>query len=181
MKPSHSRRDPSRVAGKGTGELPLWLNEGLAVLLEGGGWHDERTMIAATVHSAGVAPRELATRIAQRTGLRARAAEDFKADTVRWYLINSEDVGDIGAIMIAILIAVLFTMMQGEVSFTGERAMMIGLYVLVYGALMAAVLNAANEIAVASFLDRRTKFMDIPRVIGTTRDRSESDPPCGSR
>ena len=48
----------------------------------------------------GVEPRELAARIAQRTGLRARASEDFKADTVRWYLVNSEDVGDIGAMLI---------------------------------------------------------------------------------
>jgi putative ABC transport system permease protein len=50
--------------------------------------------------AAGVAARDLAARIEQRTGLRARAAEDFKADTVRWYLVNSEDVGDIGAMLI---------------------------------------------------------------------------------
>jgi putative ABC transport system permease protein len=43
---------------------------------------------------------ELAARIEQRTGLRARATEDFKADTVRWFLINSEDVGDIAAMLI---------------------------------------------------------------------------------
>lgn len=48
----------------------------------------------------GVSARALAARIEQRTGLRARSAEDFKADTVRWYLINSEDVGDIGAMLI---------------------------------------------------------------------------------
>jgi putative ABC transport system permease protein len=46
-----------------------------------------------------VSPRELAARIQARTGLRARAAEDFKADTVRWYLSNSEDVGDVGAML----------------------------------------------------------------------------------
>lgn len=50
--------------------------------------------------SPGVSPRELAQRIGQRTGLRARSAADFKADTVRWFLINSEDVGDIGAMLI---------------------------------------------------------------------------------
>jgi putative ABC transport system permease protein len=37
-------------------------------------------------------PRELAARIQGRTGLKARAAEDFEAGTVRWYLNNSEDV-----------------------------------------------------------------------------------------
>ena len=50
--------------------------------------------------AAGVLPKDLARRIEQRTGLRARSSADFKADTVRWYLINSEDVGDIGAMMI---------------------------------------------------------------------------------
>ena len=43
---------------------------------------------------------ELARRIAAATGLRARSNADFRADTVRWYLINSEDVGDIGAMLI---------------------------------------------------------------------------------
>jgi len=49
--------------------------------------------------AAGVAPRDLAHRIQHRTGLRARASADFKADTVRWYLVNSEDVGDMGAML----------------------------------------------------------------------------------
>ncbi len=44
-------------------------------------------------------PRALAARIQQRTGLRARAAADFKSDTVRWFLVNSEDVGDIAAML----------------------------------------------------------------------------------
>jgi putative ABC transport system permease protein len=47
----------------------------------------------------GVAARDLATRIAARTGLKARASDDFKADTVRWFLVNSEDVGDIAAML----------------------------------------------------------------------------------
>ncbi|TZF89259.1 FtsX-like permease family protein, partial [Cognatilysobacter lacus] len=42
----------------------------------------------------------LASRIAARTGLRARASSDFQGDTVRWYLLNSEDVGDISAMLI---------------------------------------------------------------------------------
>jgi len=48
----------------------------------------------------GVSSQQLAQRIEARTGLRARTTEDFKADTVRWYLVNSEDVGDMGAMMI---------------------------------------------------------------------------------
>jgi len=47
----------------------------------------------------GVTSSELATRINVQTGLRARPAEDFKADTVRWFLANSEDVGDIAAML----------------------------------------------------------------------------------
>jgi len=47
----------------------------------------------------GVSPRELASRIHARTNLKARSSDDFKADTVRWFLINSEDVGDIAAML----------------------------------------------------------------------------------
>ncbi len=47
-----------------------------------------------------VDPSELAQRIELRTGLRARTSADFKADTVRWYLVNSEDVGDMSAMLI---------------------------------------------------------------------------------
>ena len=47
----------------------------------------------------GVSAATLATRIAGRTGLRARSAADFKSDTVRWFLVNSEDVGDIAAML----------------------------------------------------------------------------------
>lgn len=42
----------------------------------------------------GVDPRLLAARIEAATGLRARSSVDFKADTVRWMVVNSEDVGD---------------------------------------------------------------------------------------
>ena len=53
----------------------------------------------------GIDPRALAARIEQVTGLRARASEDFKADTVRWMLRNSEDVGDaITMLTIAMLV-----------------------------------------------------------------------------
>lgn len=56
------------------------------------------TFVLATA-SPGIAAGELAARIETRTGLRARASDDFKADTVRWFLINSEDVGDIAAML----------------------------------------------------------------------------------
>lgn len=39
------------------------------------------------------------------------------------------------------------------------------------GGSMTAVLNAANEQAVALFLDEKIRFLDIPRVIETTCDR----------
>lgn len=48
----------------------------------------------------GVSSPLLADRIEKRTGLRARTSEAFKADTVRWYLVNSEDVGDMSAMII---------------------------------------------------------------------------------
>lgn len=57
----------------------------------------------------GVSPAALVARITARTGLRARTAADFKADTVRWLLINSEDVGDIAS-MISIAMLVGFGM-----------------------------------------------------------------------
>jgi len=47
----------------------------------------------------GTDPAALADRIVRRTGLRARSAADFKGDTVRWYLVNSEDVGDIATML----------------------------------------------------------------------------------
>lgn len=52
-----------------------------------------RTMPGSDAH-------DVATHIAQRTGLRARTSDDFIVDTVRWYLVNSEDVGDISAMLI---------------------------------------------------------------------------------
>jgi putative ABC transport system permease protein len=48
----------------------------------------------------GVSADQLAKRIEQNTGMRARSAKEFKTDTVRWYLVNSEDVGDMVAMML---------------------------------------------------------------------------------
>jgi putative ABC transport system permease protein len=56
------------------------------------------TFVLATA-APGVSPRELAARIESQTGLRARSADDFKADTVRWYLANSEDVNDVAGML----------------------------------------------------------------------------------
>ena len=47
----------------------------------------------------GVSPRELAARVQAQTGLKARSSDDFKADTVYWYLVNSEDVGDMASMV----------------------------------------------------------------------------------
>jgi 1-deoxy-D-xylulose-5-phosphate reductoisomerase len=43
------------------------------------------------------------------------------------------------------------------------------------GGSMPAVLNAANEQAVALFLDEKIQFLDIPRLIEATCDRHQSD------
>lgn len=56
------------------------------------------TFVLATAQ-AGVSDEQLARRIQTQTGLRARTSEEFKADTIRWYLDNSEDVGDMGAML----------------------------------------------------------------------------------
>ncbi|TBR10501.1 MAG: ABC transporter permease [Lysobacter sp.] len=62
---------------------------------------EQRPLTFVMVKAApGVNPADLALRIADRTGLRARSRADFKADTVHWYLVNSEDVGDISAMLI---------------------------------------------------------------------------------
>jgi 1-deoxy-D-xylulose-5-phosphate reductoisomerase len=44
------------------------------------------------------------------------------------------------------------------------------------GGTMPAALSAANEVAVASFLNRRIDFMDIPRVIEATMEAHDSQP-----
>jgi putative ABC transport system permease protein len=53
----------------------------------------------------GASPRELAARIQAQTGLRARSSDDFISDTVYWFLVNSEDVGDMASmISVAMLV-----------------------------------------------------------------------------
>jgi 1-deoxy-D-xylulose-5-phosphate reductoisomerase len=46
----------------------------------------------------------------------------------------------------------------------------------VEGGTAPCTLNAANEVAVAGFLDRRLAFLDIARVIGGTLDAADSQP-----
>jgi putative ABC transport system permease protein len=69
----------------------------------------ERHLLTFVLASAapGVSPRDLARRIQVQTGLKARSSDDFKADTVYWFLINSEDVGDMAS-MISIAMFVGF-------------------------------------------------------------------------
>jgi putative ABC transport system permease protein len=93
-----------RIAGKADA-LPRFpprpllyapLSRALAILLP------ERRQITFILVKAesGVSASELAARIEASTGLRARTASDFKTDTVRWFLENSEDVGDIASMLI---------------------------------------------------------------------------------
>jgi len=58
------------------------------------------------------------------------------------------------------------------------RCLHLGYEALRAGGTMPAVLNAANEVAVAAFLDRRVGFFDIPGVIETVMSRHapEADP-----
>ncbi|HXG64534.1 MAG TPA: 1-deoxy-D-xylulose-5-phosphate reductoisomerase, partial [Blastocatellia bacterium] len=44
------------------------------------------------------------------------------------------------------------------------------------GGTMPAAMSAANEVAVAAFLDRRIQFMDIPRVIVETMESHQTGP-----
>jgi putative ABC transport system permease protein len=53
----------------------------------------------------GVSAQVLANRITKETGLKAITAQEFKKETVMWYLINSEDVGDmLNMVMLAMLV-----------------------------------------------------------------------------
>jgi putative ABC transport system permease protein len=62
----------------------------------------ERTTLTFVLARAqpGISGQQVARRIQERTGFRARSSQEFKADTVRWYLVNSEDVGDMGVMLI---------------------------------------------------------------------------------
>jgi len=57
------------------------------------------------------------------------------------------------------------------------RCLDLGYRALRAGGTMPAALNAANEIAVAGFLDRKLAFLDIPGVIESVLDQHEPEPP----
>jgi putative ABC transport system permease protein len=48
----------------------------------------------------GISAEKLATQITKQTGLKAITSDAFKKETVFWYLINSEDVGDMMSMVI---------------------------------------------------------------------------------
>lgn len=65
---------------------------------------NQTTLLLVSVRP-GIDPGLVATTIERATGLRARTSADFKSDTVWWLMANSEDVGDIAAMLsMAILI-----------------------------------------------------------------------------
>ncbi|SFV91085.1 protein of unknown function DUF214 [hydrothermal vent metagenome] len=52
-----------------------------------------------------ITPNELAKRITQKTHLKAITDDEFKKETVLWYMINSEDVGDmVNMVILAMLV-----------------------------------------------------------------------------
>ncbi len=52
-----------------------------------------------------ITPNKLAKRIAKQTGLKAITSDEFKKETVLWYMINSEDVGDmVNMVILAMLV-----------------------------------------------------------------------------
>jgi len=54
---------------------------------------------------SGISPQKLAQNISKETGLKAITSEAFKKETVRWFLINSEDVGDmLNMVILAMLV-----------------------------------------------------------------------------
>ena len=100
------------------------------------------TFVLATA-APGVDPRELATRIEAATNLRARSSVDFKADTVRWMVANSEDVGD-AVTMLAIAMLVGFGV-------TGVMMFMFTNENLKYYAVLSAMGATARQIVAMVF------------------------------
>ena len=53
----------------------------------------------------GLSPKQLARNIVTQTGLKAITSQRFKKETVLWYMINSEDVGDmVNMVVLAMLV-----------------------------------------------------------------------------
>jgi putative ABC transport system permease protein len=66
----------------------------------------KRYITFITVHSThGVKPEKLAKDISAQTGFKAITSQRFKKETVLWYMINSEDVGDMtNMVVLAMLV-----------------------------------------------------------------------------
>jgi putative ABC transport system permease protein len=77
------------------------------------------TFVLVTV-AEGASPQEVARRIESQTGLKARTSAEFESETVRWFLVNSEDVGDVTAMLLLAMCvgigvtAVMFYMFTSE-------------------------------------------------------------------
>ena len=67
---------------------------------------DKRYITFIMVRSKeGVNSQELAQTISKQTGLKAITSDEFKKETVLWYMINSEDVGDmVNMVVLAMLV-----------------------------------------------------------------------------
>jgi 1-deoxy-D-xylulose-5-phosphate reductoisomerase len=63
--------------------------------------------------------------------------------------------------------------------FTRFPALRLGYEAAKTGGTMPAVLNAANEVAVAAFLGRRLPFLGIPRVVEQTMAAHRGEPLTG--
>jgi putative ABC transport system permease protein len=56
-------------------------------------------------NAKNILPEELAHKITTQTGLKAITRAAFKKETVMWYMINSEDVGDmVNMVMLAMIV-----------------------------------------------------------------------------
>ena len=67
---------------------------------------EKRYITFIMVHPAkGVSPKQLSLDISAQTGLKAITSQRFKKETVLWYMINSEDVGDmVNMVVLAMLV-----------------------------------------------------------------------------
>ncbi len=134
----------------------------------------ERLTFVLVRAAPGVAPRELAGRIEAATDLRARTADDFKADTVLWYLENSEDVGDVGAMLVVALsvglgiTGVLFFLFTHDhlryyaaLKAMGTRPRTL-LFMMLSQALACAALGAGIGVGLCALAGRAASSVQIP-------------------
>ncbi|WP_236890595.1 1-deoxy-D-xylulose-5-phosphate reductoisomerase [Desulfoluna limicola] len=84
------------------------------------------------------------------------------------YALNYPQRLDIG--MAAPDFAALASLTFEKPDFTKFRCLKLAFEAAEAGGTLPTVLNAANEVAVAAFLEERIAFLDIPRIIETTMD-----------